>query len=126
MSRPTRSGAERYLAQRAESKEFAGHYDDARRRIDQIDDLVHALDERRNTLGLSKAELARRAGIAPEVIRRLFIAASPNPTIAPWRRSQIRWAWRSSLESDEPRSYAVRARSAIASGSSSRTGTKWT
>ena len=82
MSRPTRSGAERYLAQRAESKEFAGHYDEARRHIDQIDDLVHALDERRNTLGLSKAELARRAGIAPEVIRRLFSANSPNPTIA--------------------------------------------
>jgi transcriptional regulator with XRE-family HTH domain len=31
---------------------------------------------------MTKAELARRAGMAPEVVRRLFTAEGPNPTAA--------------------------------------------
>lgn len=81
MARPTRTGAERYLAKRAEAPGFAEAYEQARRRIDQIDQLVLALDERREALGMTKAELARRADIAPEAVRRLFSADSPNPTI---------------------------------------------
>ena len=81
MARPTRTGAERYFAQRAEEPGFAEAYDEARRRIDQVDRLVLALDERREALGMTKAELARRAYIAPEAVRRLFSADSPNPTI---------------------------------------------
>lgn len=81
MSRPTRTGAERYFAKRAEAPGFAEAYDDARRRVAQVDRLVRALDDRRDELGLSKAELARRAEIAPEAVRRLFSADSPNPTI---------------------------------------------
>lgn len=77
MARPTRTGAERYFAKLAEQPAF----DEARRRIDQIDRLVLDLDERREALGMTKAELARRAGIAPEAVRRLFSADSPNPTI---------------------------------------------
>ena len=82
VTRPTRTGAERYFAERAEEPGFADAYDEARRRIDQIDRLVLVLDERRKTMGITKAELARRASIAPEAIRRLFSAESPNPTIA--------------------------------------------
>ena len=82
MERQTRTGAERYFAERAASAEFGEAYDEARRRIDQIDRLVRALDDRRDELGLSKAELARRADIAPEAVRRLFSADAPNPTIA--------------------------------------------
>lgn len=81
VTRPTRTGAERYFAERAEEPGFAEAYDEARRRIDQIDRLVLALDEQRETMGISKAELARRADIAPEAIRRLFSTDSPNPTI---------------------------------------------
>jgi len=81
MARPTRTGAERYLAGRAAEPGFEEEYEAARRRIDQIDGLVHALDERRQSLGMTKAELARRADIAPEAVRRLFSADSPNPTI---------------------------------------------
>ena len=55
-------------------------YDEARRRINQVDALVRALDGRREELGLSKAELARRADLAPEAVRRLFSVDSPNPT----------------------------------------------
>jgi DNA-binding phage protein len=62
--------------------EFAHEYDAARRRIDQIDRLVQALNERREVLGMTKAELARRADLAPEAVRRLFSADSPNPTIS--------------------------------------------
>ena len=40
------------------------------------------LDQRRCNLDLSKAELARRANLRPEVIRRLFSAERPNPTLA--------------------------------------------
>lgn len=79
--RPSRTGAERYFAERAEEPGFADAYDEARRRIDQIDRLVLALDEQRETMGITKAELARRADIAPEAVRRLFSADSPNPTI---------------------------------------------
>lgn len=82
MERRARTGAERYFAGRADSSEFAEAYEDARRRIAQIDRIVRALDQRRDELGLSKADLARRADIAPEAIRRLFSADAPNPTIA--------------------------------------------
>src|SRR3546814_11041121 len=76
--RPT--GAERYLAGQLADPEYRDAYDEARRRIAQVDELVRALDGRRVELGLSKAELARRAALAPEAVRRLFSIESPNPT----------------------------------------------
>ncbi len=81
MARTTRTGAERYFSQRAAEPGFAEEYEAARRRIDQVDRLVHELDDRREALGMTKAELARRADLAPEAVRRLFSADSPNPTI---------------------------------------------
>ena len=39
-------------------------------------------DQRRCSLELSKAALARRANLRPEVIRRLFSAERPNPTLS--------------------------------------------
>ena len=80
MSELTR--AERYLKNRREDQDYDRAYTSARRRIDQVDMLIRALDERRCSLNLSKAELARRADLRPEVIRRLFTAASPNPTLS--------------------------------------------
>ena len=77
-----RTGAERYFAGRAAESGYVEAYVDARRRVDAIDRLVRALDERREVLGLSKSELARRAELAPEVVRRLFSVDRPNPTIA--------------------------------------------
>lgn len=81
MSRPTRTGAERYLSTLAGEPGFAETYDEARRRVDRVDRLVNALDEQRRALDISKAELARRADLAPEAVRRLFSAENPNPTI---------------------------------------------
>ena len=77
-----RTGAERYLEGRRKDAEYDLAYRTSRRRIDQIDSIIRALDQRRCSLDLSKAELARRANLRPEVIRRLFSAESPNPTLA--------------------------------------------
>ncbi len=76
------TGAERYLKNRRKDPDYDRAYVDARHRIDQIDAIIRALDQRRCNLDLSKAELARRADLRPEVIRRLFSAESPNPTLS--------------------------------------------
>lgn len=76
--RPT--GAEKYFEEQLRSPEYRDAYEEAQRRIAQVDELVRALDGRREELGLSKAELARRADLAPEAVRRLFSIESPNPT----------------------------------------------
>jgi DNA-binding XRE family transcriptional regulator len=76
-----RTGAERYLAGRLEDPEYRHAYEEARQRIEQIDSVIRALDARREELHLTKAELARRAGVKPEAIRRLFSAEKPNPTL---------------------------------------------
>lgn len=77
----SRTGAERYLAERLKDPEYREAFDAARERIHQIDVVIRAFDERREELELSKAELARRAGVKPEAIRRLFSADRPNPTL---------------------------------------------
>lgn len=76
-----RTGAERYLARRLEDSEYRQAYEDASERIEQIDSVIRAFDARREELHLTKAELARRAGVKPEAIRRLFSAEKPNPTL---------------------------------------------
>lgn len=75
------TGAEKYFERRSTEPGYVEAYDAARRKIDQVDRLVRALDSRRETLGMTKAELARRADLTPEVVRRLFSADAPNPTI---------------------------------------------
>ena len=77
-----RTSAERYLANRRENPDYDRAHIAARHRVDQIDSIIRALDQRRCNLNLSKAELARRADLRPEVIRRLFSAESPNPTLS--------------------------------------------
>jgi ribosome-binding protein aMBF1 (putative translation factor) len=77
------TGAQRYFDARAErSSEYRDALADARSCVATIDRVVRALDDRRQALGLSKAELARRAGMRPEVVRRLLSADSTNPTLA--------------------------------------------
>lgn len=75
------TGAQRYFKQRAAEQGYSQAYANARNRAEAIDRLVTALDSRRKDLGLSKAELARRAELAPEIVRRLFTAEQANPTI---------------------------------------------
>src|SRR5215471_6569736 len=81
MTRPT--GAERYFEERAASSpEYRQALEAARARVAAVDSVVRALDERRRDLGLSKAELARQAGMRPEVVRRILGAGPANPTLA--------------------------------------------
>lgn len=77
-----RTGAERYLATRLDDPEYRTAYEQAKDQIDQIDRVIRTLDERRTELNLTKADLARRAGVKPEAIRRLFSAEKPNPTLS--------------------------------------------
>ena len=77
------TGAERYFEARgARSQEYRDELEVARAHIAAVDSVVRALDERRQTLGLSKAALARQAGMRPEVVRRLLGTGSVNPTLA--------------------------------------------
>ncbi len=81
METRTKTGAKRYFAGRSEEPGYADAYRDARRRISRIDHLIQTLDERREAVGMTKAELARRSDLTPEVVRRLFTVSTPNPTI---------------------------------------------
>lgn len=77
-----KTGAERYLAGRLKDPDYREAYDRARERVDQIDSVIRAFDDRRVELDITKAELARRAGIKPEAVRRLFSTETPNPTLS--------------------------------------------
>ena len=77
-----RTKAERYIAAQKQEPEFPQAHADASRRILQVDALVRALDDARDRQGMTKAELARRAGMAPEAVRRMFSAEGMNPTAA--------------------------------------------
>lgn len=77
-----RTGAERYFEARGKNAEYREAYDRARSSIDEVDRIVSAIEERRVALGLSKAELARRVGVAPESVRRLLSAEHANPTLS--------------------------------------------
>ncbi len=77
-----RTGAERYLRDRQRDPEYAAAYCDARQRIAEVDQIMQAIDRRRVTREMSKAELARRIGVRPEAVRRLFAAKGANPTLA--------------------------------------------
>jgi len=76
------TGAERYIADRKEDPELRAAYEAAARRTRQVDELVRAIDARRVQMGWTKAELARRTGMPPEAVRRLFSVEAPNPTAA--------------------------------------------
>lgn len=79
---PPRTAAEHYLQKRQKDPIYAAAYERARRRVDAVDTVVRTLDSRRENLGLSKAEVARRAGLQPEAVRRLFASKTANPTLA--------------------------------------------
>lgn len=76
-----KTGFDRYLAARMKDPSFAAGFARDRAEIDEIDALVRQLDEARIALGLSKGELARRAGKLPAFVRRLLLAKGSNPTL---------------------------------------------
>jgi DNA-binding phage protein len=119
MTMNKRSGAERYLEERLRDREAYGR---ARRRIDQIDRVVRALDKRREELNLTKAELARRADMPPEAVRRLFSAERPNPTL--YTLASIAEALGLDLVPGQEDSASVVPRSSTTRGRSDASGTR--
>lgn len=75
-----RTGAERYFETQREKPEYERAYQAAAASVRAIDELVRSIDRVREERGLSKAELARAAGLPPEAVRRLFTMRAPNPT----------------------------------------------
>jgi len=71
---------ERRLARRLQDPDFQFEYGQASREIDQTMAVLRTLDARREEVGISKAELARKIGKRPEAIRRLF-SAGGNPEL---------------------------------------------
>lgn len=69
------------LARDLEDPQFLREYVVESVRIATIDRLVNALDEARESTGMSKAALARAIGGEPAVVRRLFSAGHVNPTL---------------------------------------------
>lgn len=82
MAGKRKTAFDRYLDERLKDDEFAREYAEARAEINTIDQIMQLLDKARKELNLSKADLARRIGAKPEIVRRLLTAEEPNPTIA--------------------------------------------
>jgi hypothetical protein len=76
-----RTAAEEHLARRHADPEYAAAYEAASRRIGMFDEVVRSLDIRLKELGLTKAELSRRANMPAAVVRRLFSQQRKNPTL---------------------------------------------
>lgn len=81
MTRRPKTAFDRYFAEQMTDAEFKREYESTRREIDSVDAFVRALDARREEAGITKAALAKRVGMSPEVVRRLFTASDPNPTL---------------------------------------------
>jgi len=60
--------------------EYRREYELARAEIEQVDTVMRQLDELREQVGLSKAQLARLIGKNPAALRRLF-TAGVNPEL---------------------------------------------
>jgi ribosome-binding protein aMBF1 (putative translation factor) len=74
----TKTGFDRFFDEQMKDRKFAGAYGEARAEIDATDKLVRALDQARVLSGISKAELARKIGAKPEILRRLFTIEGAN------------------------------------------------
>lgn len=77
----TRNAFDEFFADDLKSPAGEEHYNRVRAQIDAVDMLFRDMDARRKRLGWSKAELARRAGLNPVMVRRLFSQQLPNPTL---------------------------------------------
>jgi ribosome-binding protein aMBF1 (putative translation factor) len=72
---------ERRRARRTEDPEYRAAYEQAAREIAQTDAVIQSLDALRIELGVSKAELARRANRNASSVRRLFTASQIRPEL---------------------------------------------
>lgn len=78
----TKTGFDKFLDEKLRDSEFRADYEVARAEIAAADALIRALEGARAGRGISKAELARRISVKPEIVRRLLTDASGNPTVS--------------------------------------------
>ncbi len=69
-----------------QSPEFAEEYQRAKVEIATMDTLVRQIERERSRAKLTKADLARRAGIPEESLRKLLTSPGANPTVATLER----------------------------------------
>jgi DNA-binding phage protein len=81
MSTEALSRFQQIRGRRMESPSFRERYQRTRRTIDSVQEIVGLIDQRRREAGISKAELARRAGMNPAALRRLLTSGAGNPTL---------------------------------------------
>jgi len=62
--------------------DFARAYAAEAIRIRTVDALVNALNDAASSEGVSRAEIARAAGMQPAAVRRLLTATTVNPTVS--------------------------------------------
>lgn len=77
----TKTGFDKFLDEKLRDSDFRSEYEAARAEIAATDALIRALEGARAVRGLSKAELARRIAVKPEIVRRLLTDAGGNPTV---------------------------------------------
>lgn len=65
-----------------EDPEFQDEFLRQHARTLTLDRIVNALEDRRQSLGVSKADLARHLHGSAPAVRRLLTATNPNPTLA--------------------------------------------
>jgi DNA-binding phage protein len=80
MAKRQKKGAQRLFDEKMRSVAFADAYREARAEIDATDKIMRQLDAARVRAQMSKADLARAIGVAPEYVRKLFTASKQNPT----------------------------------------------
>ncbi len=61
--------------------ELREQYERTKHTISSTRQVLMEIDDERQRVGLSKAELARRIGMTPSVVRRMFSSKSSNPTL---------------------------------------------
>lgn len=77
-----KTGFDKFVDQKLKDPAFRAEYEKARAEIAATDAVIRALESARARGGLSKAELARRMDVKPEIVRRLLTDEGGNPTIA--------------------------------------------
>jgi DNA-binding phage protein len=78
----SKTGFDRFLDEKLRDSTFREEFEVARAEIAATDALIRALDGARAGRGISKAELARRISVKPEIVRRLLTDAGGNPTVS--------------------------------------------
>lgn len=68
-------------ARYAQTPEEIEEYQRTVRAVVMVRRLLMTIDDERRRVGISKAELARRIGADPSVVRRLFSSEGSNPTL---------------------------------------------